>query len=641
MESQRLKRSLSSLTTEINGLREGSFCSSTSSSIAKKSRQSPATIAESDIKHTLEDKSHEVEEWCQKYEPHGTASLVLHQRKLQDVRNVLEPMISGNSMCRILLLTGPAGSSKSSCVKTLANEAIRDRLNTLPAPNFTLGNPRKHQSYIEYDGSAVPLGVSKVDHFNQFLAESKYRVGLNVAVLLVEDLPNLFHEETKTQFQQSLLRWLYSPQSRLPPLVICLTECEIHGSKDASYSFSIDTQFIAETVLGPEVLNHPCLRRIKFNPINKTLLKKHLKAICDRERKLIKADRWEQREAFIASIAENCGDLRSAISALQLWATTSGSASTFTSTREQSVSYFQGLGRIIHGSKDLPNDSSMINELMYSHSAGTGELLKMGVLENYATFSKGQFSLSHAVSILDSLSIADIMTMENTSTITLTESVEFPLRAVRHTFASLGKIATSSHHRPNFPRESKVRKLRRNFMTEAGRYASVSIQKYKSWHSMSNIALYYSYYAPLIRRQLNYKRKYLQHYLNSLGSDSERKKVMLSGSDLFVVNEQVDVLNRIGGELRSISATSDVVLEENEEPLDMRPHMIMAHVSDRPEAAVDNEHLSTDEDDGISEEILDPIVESASEHDTFSFSDEDDPIYDVLASQSPRKTNPH
>ncbi|SCU87348.1 LAFA_0E06194g1_1 [Lachancea sp. 'fantastica'] len=640
MESRRLKRTLSSLTTQINGLRENSFSPGANTTTTGKKRRQNPNIASNDV-DMIEEGMVELKDWCQKYEPDDTASLVLHQRKLQDVRKVLEPMINGNSMCRILLLTGPAGTSKSSCIKTLARELIQDPADKRSGSHFTLGTRQEHQSYIEYDGSNVASGVSKVDHFDQFLAEAKYRVGPNVALVLIEDLPNLFHESTRIQFQQALLRWLCSPQPRLPPLIISLTECEIHCPKDVSYSFGIDTQFIAETVLGSEVLNHQRLRRIKFNPINKTLLKKHLKAICDNERKAFKPGRWEQKDEFISSIAENCGDLRSAISALQLWATTSGPASTFSSTREQSISYFQGLGRVLHGSKDVPNDNRMIKELMLSQSAGTGELLKMGILENYATFCKGQFSLTHAASILESLSLGDIMTVESMSTNTLTEAVEFPLRAVRHTFASLGKGTSSSHHKPNFPRESKVRKLRNKFVTEAGYYASLSIRKYRNWPRMGNIALYFSYYAPLIRKQLNYKRKYLQHYLDSLGSDSERKKAMSGASDLFIINEQEDVLNRIGGELSSISASSDVVPEENDGIFEIRPPLVVTHNANDPQAIKDDHQMFTDEEnDTNDEEVLDPIDESASEADSFSFSDEDDPIYDMLASQSPRKTNP-
>ncbi|KAM3161038.1 RAD24-like protein [Lachancea thermotolerans] len=577
------------------------------------------------------------EEWYLKHRPRNLQDLALHKQKLQDVRDVLQAMISGKSEHRILLLTGPAGCSKSTSVHLLSEELVQN----YREKTCTMFQMRESAapSVVEYDSNNYSLNSSKLDHFDDFLGQSMYKIGPNLTIILIEDFPNVFNPQTRNLFQQSLLRWLYSSQKALPPLVISLTECEIQSTETTSSFFSVDTQFICETVLGREVLSHPGVKRIKYNPINKTLLKKHLKNVCVKEREAFFPGKWEKREVFIKKIIEHCGDIRSAISALQLWAESGAQSAFDIDTREQSVSYFHGLGKLLYGSKDTDSDNNTINDLMASTPLTQSDNLKLGILENYNTFNRQEFPLSYAVDIVDSLSMSD--TMYNWTTAqSLSESLEFPYRAVRQQFSSLvvtnTKTDPPSHNRTVFPREGKVRNLVKKFVLEANDYMLVELNKYGNSHSFRDVVLCFAFYGPLIRKRLNFKRKALTHFLESVNDSSEQKSVVENNRDALMVNDATDVLDRIGGEMGIVSVSHDLASAEevnhtvltNSKLQNFRKLQETGLTSRRQ---LGDQNNSPDPDD----EPFDPIIES--DDNSINFSDDDDEIYDLLASQSPRK----
>ncbi|SCU90410.1 LADA_0F03862g1_1 [Lachancea dasiensis] len=623
-----MKRTLSSLSSQINEMR-GTVSPKDNDTVAVK-RQNLS------LERSAFKRPQAAEEWCAKYGPVHSTDLVLHKRKLRDVRDLLEPMIRGESSCRILLLTGPAGCSKSSCIKLLAEELVT-QYRWKSASTFSVSSNSGDPCCIEYDGSNFPLGVSKGDHFDQFLMESRYRTGSNLAVLLIEDLPNIFNLSTRTQFQQSLLRWLCNGEPHLPPLVISLSECELQAGDNSNNTFGIDTQFIAETVLGFEVLAHPGLQRIKFNPINKTLLKKHLNDISIREQQSFTPRKWEHRGEFVSSVVEHCGDIRSATGALQLWATSSLPIFSKNHTREQSISLFQSLGRVMYGSSDITDDNQMVNDLMLSNGLNMNDVFKLGLLENYSAFNKHDFPLRSAAEITGSLSLSDTMSVEFSAK-SLAEATEYPLRAVRDTFSRNKKDERSSHNKSYFPRDSKVRKMCRNFEVDVDKFSYTTMKRYGCWYSFRNVALYFSYFAPFIRKRRNFKKKSLQHYISSLDSPSDREALIAANSDIFECDEQVDILSRVGGDLSLVTAGQDAFGER-----DLKSRYTSSKTLVLQRVVAQNftfNEVSTGEltEVNVADELLDPIINSDDEDDGISFEDEDDDtFYDMLASQSPRK----
>ncbi|GAV52509.1 hypothetical protein ZYGR_0AG05000 [Zygosaccharomyces rouxii] len=372
------------------------------------------------------------EPWYIKYAPKKLEEVAIHKRKLQDVCVILESMLKNSphgidDEPRILLMTGPSGCSKSTVIYKLAEELV---------PKYRGGGFQMLRS--ERKGSHVVEFV-ETDNFQDFIVEAKYRRGPNLSVILVEDLPNIFHSDTRHAFQKSLLEWLYLPEVGLPPLVLCITECSL--GNENSQGFGVDYNFTAESVLSREILSHPKLARIKFNPINATLMKKHLRFMCQENRKLlVQNGRWTAKDSVIDQLASTTGDIRSAIANLQYWATSSLDVPL--DTREESLTYFHTIGKILHGSREC-DDNEMINQLtLNSKSHLANDNFRLGLLENYNLVNGGQIPLPTVCEIVDSLSQSDSLGINS-------ESIEFASRKVRSQLGSVTKTHTS--HKANFP----------------------------------------------------------------------------------------------------------------------------------------------------------------------------------------------
>ncbi|CCD23264.1 Rad24p NDAI_0B02290 [Naumovozyma dairenensis CBS 421] len=564
--------------------------SSSSMSKKRKKKQVELQCQDSTTVEKEEDEADDYIPWYKKYEPASLDEVVVHKQKLKDVKDVFESMLhshisndDADGYPRILLLTGPSGSSKSTLIKQLAKELIPKYRNTNGLNSSgtisLMGKTRKPMEdvetndIIEYSNDLLLNGMKTMDAFREFLNQCKYKCGNNLSVILIEDLPNVFHAETRYIFQKSLLEWLYSSDIKLPPLVICLTECEIE--RDNSYSsfttssFNIDSTFTAETVLGREILSHPRLKRIKFNSINRTLMKSHLMKLCEVNKELlIKNDKWKDRIRFIKDlISSNSttgtggnGDIRSGIASLEMWARskskTDDTSLLIDSTRESSISYFHGIGRIIYGSKDYKDDNEMINDLILNMKGMVGnDTFKLGLLENYGTFNKNKFDIKLASEIINSLSEGDTMND--------VELFEYTLRKIRFEFHKMKKNDDSSYHhgKANFPREWKIRRLMNEFKIESEDFINVSLYKYNEVHQMNDIIYQYGYYGPFIRRIRNYKKKVLMHCLKNNGSSEMIKNMM----DTLSVDDNIDLLRRIGGDIKVIDTEHYLISEDDTE----------------------------------------------------------------------------
>lgn len=584
-----------------------------------------------DIKHDNKiDTGHEYLPWYQKYKPNDIIAIALHKQKLKCVEEYVDSMINGEDSKRILLLTGPSGCSKSTVIKILANNLIPKYRSFNGSDSLKLSSDEK-VDFIEYYSDLSINGLNQMDSFREFLNQSRYKTGSNLSLILVEDLPNVFHDDTRKAFQSVLLEWLFSPERKLPPLVICLTECEIESDSSRPSSFSVDQMYTAETILGREILNHPSLKRIKFNPVNMTLTKKTLNRIANFENEIIiKNGKWKQRIEYINKLSLSCGDIRSSICALEFWATSNSNLEF--ATRPQSTSYFHAIGKIIYGSKETTDDNEMINSLISSTKGlVNNENFKLGLLENYESFNGRQFDIKTAYKITDTLSESDHKRF-------IDEDLEYATRQVRYTFRQL-KNDNHHHGQANFPLDWKIRRLMNEFIVQGENYYNIEFYKYHSSPLMKNIISSYAYYGPLIRKNRQYKKKVMNHYLQALSKRQSDEKLVLN-KDIFVVDDSIDIMERIGGSLsssisdRSIIGTDEVEKEDKKslERLQEDKRTKLLKLIKQNEFYSEGLETINDED----KEMLDDFIVDSDETNDNIDNDEDDSFFEMLSQRKPK-----
>ncbi|EJS43943.1 rad24p [Saccharomyces arboricola H-6] len=635
-----LQYSLSSLSTQIT-----KWSSSRPTSPVRKNK---STEDECISKQEINTGSSDIEEysdkqWYERYKPIQLEHVAIHKKKLKDVRDALEAMFLPNAKHRILLLSGPSGCSKSTVIKQLSKVLVpKYRRKTQVT---SLRSSSNHSDVTEFRGDSIVNDLPQMESFSEFLKSTRYLVSSNLSLILIEDLPNVFHRDTRYRFQQLILQWLYSSEPLLPPLVICLTECEIPENDNDYHAFGIDYTFSAETVMNKEILTHPRLKRIKFNPINSTLLKKHLKLICTKNMALLKENnKWSKKEKVINQIALETGDIRSAITTLQFWATSREGLPI--STRESTISYFHAIGKVIHGSHNTEDDNELINTLFSSaYGLLSNQDFKLGILENYSTFNKGKFNISDASSIVDCLSECDTIN-------SLPESNEYSLRKVRKTFRSIAK-ESHNHGTVYFPREWKVRKLQSLFKVHSEDWMNVNLYKYNTVHSFRDITLQFGYYAPFIRKLQSYKKNSMLYYIKNLPNDSTiLKQTMNEFHDLMQIEDDIDIIDRVGGPIGTLSVEDGLGalmandsnnsdhIEVQKEQRDRRLRIL----TDRHEKNM----MMADDSHGNGDISLndDPIVDSDGDdsnnigNDTLGRSDEDESLYEMLSQRKPRNASP-
>lgn len=555
-------------------------------------------------KETNEKDEQEFESWYMKYAPKSLNDVAIHKRKLEDVYKLFKSMLDCKDQTRIMLLTGPSGCSKSTVITQLARQLV---------PEYRT----KHTSMLQ---SSEDVALDIVEYlqmgtFNDFLTDAKYRTNQNLSMVLVEDLPNVLHADTRSAFQKSLLEWLYSPEESLPPLVICLTECEMDNESSSGYG--VDHSFTAESVLGKELLSHPKLKRIRFNPINKTLMKKHLKNIClDNRNFMMQRGRWSQKDSVVDQLAAMTGDIRSAIANLQYWATSSADVP-FT-TREQSLTYFHIIGKVLHGSHEC-SDHDMVNSLMSnSKSHVSNDNFRLGLHENYCFVNGGNLNIDTVHSVADCLSESDLLGA-------LPESTEFALRKIRHTLSAVDKNSVSQK-KAIFPREWKVRQLQREFGIFCEDYSNVDFYRYGNSCKKRDLCMFLAYYGPLIRAKRNYKRKSLNHHMSTLDRITQND-IAERYNDIVTIDPDLDVLERIGGIIKTVDEDPSFVSTDDSEVLGRYSLEQVKELRDDKLKKLQSLQLIEAPESDV-EELQDPIEDT-------DVDDDDDSIYDLLSQQQP------
>ena len=244
------------------------------------------------------------------------------------------PSLTGSK--KILILKGPPGAGKTATITLLAKAMNFDVLEW------------KNPVGAEFSSEAY---LSMSAHFEDFLARSgifselaladcngnvsatpspttnALNEGTRERVILIEEFPNtsLSTSSALRSFQSSVLQYLAfnvpsmgaflskhqgnNSTVATPPVVMVITETRLTTTTAASDSFT------AHRLLGPEILSHPGVSTIEFNPMASTYLTKALDLVVRKEARQSGRHRVPG-PALLKKLGE-VGDIRSAIGSLE------------------------------------------------------------------------------------------------------------------------------------------------------------------------------------------------------------------------------------------------------------------------------------------------------------------------------------
>ncbi|KAJ6551690.1 Rad17 cell cycle checkpoint protein-domain-containing protein [Mycena capillaripes] len=357
--------------------------------------------------------------WVDIYEPTTEAELAVHVKKVQDVRRWLdEALVGGPSgklrkYRRILALTGPAGTAKTATMRVLARELDCEILEWRNAMEASSSNsfgddPEADDSYRpNYDSDHENL-FSKFEAFltrastcqtiftdterdsklsSSQSSSSTRSPARKQQIILLEDLPNILHAKTQSQFHAALQSIVTSPTVNPVPIVIIVSDAGVRGEASderlANGSWGKDRDGILDirTVLSKDLLHGPYVTQIGFNPIAPTLMKKALQALVSTHFSSKSSGSAPSKEMLDIIIETSNGDIRSAIMALQFSSVlempgskgrkknSSGSSTKqvleAVTRREQSLHLFHLIGRVLYNKRkgDPPNPTATAKDI--------------------------------------------------------------------------------------------------------------------------------------------------------------------------------------------------------------------------------------------------------------------------------------
>ncbi|KAG2117372.1 Rad17 cell cycle checkpoint protein-domain-containing protein [Suillus discolor] len=302
--------------------------------------------------------------WVDKHEPTIEADLAVHKRKVEDVRRWLSEAFEGGpagklrKYRRILVLTGPAGTAKTTTLRVLAREMgfeIVEWRNSMSerGPSTLIDDfgddswmgtealfdkfqaflTRASSCYNIFATSSAIVSMQPQSHSqSKFLSQSSTPSlpstsssrPSNRHLILLEDLPNILHLPTQARFHDALQSLCSSSESG-PPVVIIISDSGLRGENaynDDAWDgaggarWSKKETIDIRSLLGADLSTSPYVTRIAFNPIAPTLMNKALQAMLTKH--FASTSGKPPAKDVVEMIVESSnGDIRSAVMALE------------------------------------------------------------------------------------------------------------------------------------------------------------------------------------------------------------------------------------------------------------------------------------------------------------------------------------
>ncbi|EGG00160.1 uncharacterized protein MELLADRAFT_93839 [Melampsora larici-populina 98AG31] len=420
-----------------NHIKTSHFTASSSKTISTtKSSKQPITT-------TIEP---ETSLWSEKYTPKKPSELAIHPKKTELIQGWLKEALTGSTSIRkyrrLLILGGPAGSGKSAIIRSLAAQPSELQSDRKPTPTLNRNGKSKAKTDVEIQpigyqilewqeggGDPTSLNFSRLSEFPIWLMRASYGPTLlfddpqdttqnptplessnnlkasqssissqstpTRKLLLVDELPNLHHDQTLSAFCEALKLHLNSTRSSTPPLVVIISDTTVRpGEEGADNVLSNQAQFgqrggrfnseekgmSVRSLISQDILEHPSCSFIKLNSVNKTMMKKMLNRVLEIEEEGVvgipKRKKLGLKE-LDEIIGISNGDIRSAFNNLQFMVQLPGLGKPYGSSsskfkvldqddglknrgkkvesllgsRESSLVLFHGLGKVLYNKR--------------------------------------------------------------------------------------------------------------------------------------------------------------------------------------------------------------------------------------------------------------------------------------------------
>lgn len=201
-------------------------------------------------------------DWLKRFHPTEVSDLVVHPKKLEELRNWFK-ISCAKVRNKILLLEGPTGSAKTTALKLIAKESgfqVCEWTNStdLEIDLFYEGSENFQREFVSYE--------NQVSKFTDFLLQSSRFPSVfakGERLLIVKDFPNTFLRKTE-EFWSILRKY---EEDGLSPLVFVLTET---NSKSLNIAFNLFPEKIRIEMK---------IDSISFNRVSTTMMKRGIKRI--------------------------------------------------------------------------------------------------------------------------------------------------------------------------------------------------------------------------------------------------------------------------------------------------------------------------------------------------------------------------
>lgn len=227
----------------------------------------------------------------------------------------------------VLILKGPSGAGKTVTLTTLAKDMdfdISEWKNPTDSSFASEGSvsiSAQFEEYLGRSGKYACLNLASHSSMNSLV--SSKREEKRRKVILLEEFPNSLTSTSPALglFRSSILNYLAANKTlaetlssrtdmaldNVTPLVMVITE--------TVQSTASNDNFTAHRLLGPDILHHPSLSVIEFNPIAPTYLSKALDLVIQKESR--QSGRRRVLGPSVLKMLSEFGDVRSAIASLE------------------------------------------------------------------------------------------------------------------------------------------------------------------------------------------------------------------------------------------------------------------------------------------------------------------------------------